>query len=75
MLFSCNKNETHTKWINLKNIMLSKKKKPVLRGLMGFPGGSVVKNPPANAGDMDLIPGSGRSFGEGHGSPLQYPCL
>ena len=29
--------------------------------LWGFPGGSVVKNPPANAGDMDLIPGLGRS--------------
>ena len=28
----------------------------------GFPGGSVVKNPPANAGDMGLIPGSGRSL-------------
>ena len=28
---------------------------------MGFPGGSVVKNPPANAGDMGLIPGPGRS--------------
>ena len=27
---------------------------------MGFPDGSVVKNPPANAGDVDLIPGSGR---------------
>ena len=39
---------------------------------IGFPGGSVVKNPPANAGDTDLIPGSGRSLGEGN--PLQY-CL
>ena len=37
-----------------------------------------VKNPPANAGDirdMDLIPGSGRSPGGGHGNPLQYSCL
>ena len=42
---------------------------------MGFPGGSVVKNPPVNAGDMDLIPGSGRSLGEGNGNPLQYSCL
>ena len=33
---------------------------------MGFPGGSVVKNLPANAGDACLIPGSGRSPGEGH---------
>ena len=42
---------------------------------MGFPGGTVVKNPPANAGDADSIPGSGRSPGVGNGNPLQYPCL
>ena len=35
----------------------------------------VVKNPPANAGDVGLIPGSGRCPGEGHGKPLQYSCL
>ena len=35
---------------------------------MGFPGGSVVKNPPANAGDSGLIPGSGRSPGVGNGN-------
>ena len=38
----------------------------------------VVKDPPANAGDsrdVDLIPGSGRFPGEGHGNPLQYSCL
>ena len=40
-----------------------------------FPGGSVLKNPPANAGDVSLIPGSGRSPGEGNGNPLQYSCL
>ena len=33
--------------------------------------GSVVKNPPANAEDLGLVPGSGR-FGEGNGNPLQY---
>ena len=42
---------------------------------MGFPGGSVVKNPPANVGYMGLIPGSGRSPGGGNGNPLQYSCL
>ena len=45
---------------------------------MGFPGGSEVKNPPANAGDirdMGLIPGSGRSPGGGNGNRLQYSCL
>ena len=46
---------------------------------MGFPGGSVVKkkkkNPPANAGDVGLIPGSERSPREGNGNPLQDSCL
>ena len=42
---------------------------------MGFSGGSVVKNPPANAGDTDLILGLGRSPEEGNGKPLQYSCL
>ena len=42
---------------------------------MGFPGSSVVKNPPANAGDMGSFPGSGRSSREGNGNPLQYSCL
>ena len=41
----------------------------------GFPGDSVVKNPPANAGDVSLSPQSGRSPGEGKGNPLQYSCL
>ena len=42
---------------------------------LGFPSGSVVKNVPANTEDLDWIPGSGRSPGEGNGNPLQYPCL
>ena len=42
---------------------------------MGFPGRSVVKNPPANAGDVGSIPGLGRSPGEGNGNPVQYACL
>ena len=40
-------------------------------GSLGFPGGSVVKNPPANAGSVVSTPGSGRSPGEGNGNPLQ----
>ena len=40
-----------------------------------FPGGLVVKNPPANPGDASLIPKSGRSSGEGNGNPLQCSCL
>ena len=43
--------------------------------LKGFLGASVVKNPPANAGDADSIPGLGRSSGEGNGYPLQYSGL
>ena len=35
----------------------------------------MVKNLPASAGDAGLIPGSGRSPGEGNGNPLQYSCL
>ena len=40
-----------------------------------FPGGSMVKNPPANARHTGSIPESGRSPGEGNGNPLQYSCL
>ena len=43
--------------------------------MMALPGGSVVKNPPANAGEMGLIPGERRSPGERNGNPLQYSCL
>ena len=42
---------------------------------VGFLGGSVVKNPPANAGRAGSIPGLGRSPGEGNGNPLQCSCL
>ena len=47
-------------------------------GGWGFPDGSVVKNPPDNAGeaeDMGSIPGSGKSSGEGNGNSLQYSYL
>ena len=43
-----------------------------------FPGGTLVKSPPASAGDAGdtgSIPGSGGSPGGGHGNPLQYSCL
>ena len=42
---------------------------------LDFPGGSEVKASASNAGDLGLIPGSGRSPGEGNGNPLQYSCL
>ena len=43
--------------------------------VLGFPGGTVVKNLPANAGDLSWMPGSGRSPGEGKDNLLQYPRL
>ena len=50
-----------------------------VRRPMGFPGGSVRKNPPAMQGTawvcLGSIPGWGRSSGEGNGNPLQYSCL
>ena len=47
-----------------------------MNDLRGFPGGSVVKNLPANdTGDTGLIPGSGRVPEEGNGNSLQYSCL
>ena len=42
---------------------------------LGFPGGSDSKESSCNSGDLGLIPGLGRSPGEGHGNPLQYSCL
>ena len=71
-------------------ILEPKKRKPVTASTyspsishemmgLGFPGGSVVKNPPTIAGDTTrdtgLIPSSGRSPGEENGNPLQYSCV
>ena len=42
---------------------------------LGLPFSSAVKNPPAYAGDVGLIPGPGRCPGEGNGNPLQCSCL
>ena len=42
---------------------------------MDFPGGSDGNASAYNVGDLGLIPGSGRSPGEGNGTPLQYSCL
>ena len=43
--------------------------------MLGFSSGSVVKNLPANAGDLSSISGSGRAPGEENGNPFQYSCL
>ena len=42
--------------------------------ILCFPGGSVVKNPTVKAGNVDLIPGLGRSLGGENDNPLQYSC-
>ena len=55
-----------------------KKIKLGFRNIRGFPGDTMVNNPPANAGDAGdggLISGSGWSPGEGNGNPFQYSCL
>ena len=44
-------------------------------GRQGLSGGSMVKDPPANAGDKGSIPGSGGHPRVGDGNPLQCPCL
>ena len=49
-----------------------KESNSILLSMTGFPCGSVVKNPPANAGDVSSVPGSGRCPGEGNGNPLRY---
>ena len=55
--------------------LVAEQKQETPATMRGFPGGSVVKNPPANTGDMGSIPESGRYPGEGNGNPLQYSCL
>ena len=50
-------------------------KKTGTREMIDIPGGSAVKNPPAHAGDVGSIPGSGRSPGEGSSNPRQYSYL
>ena len=52
----------------MKKILISKTEK-------GFPHGSNSKESACNVGDPSLIPGYGRSPGEGNGNPLQYSCL
>ena len=56
-------------------LALSQSIKVKVRCWTGFPGGSARKESACNVGDLGLIPGSGRSPGEGNGYPLQYSCL
>ena len=56
-------------------ILLLAAKCPEIPWFLGFLGGSVVKNLPANAGDTGSNPKWGRYPGRGNGNPLQDPCL
>ena len=65
-------------YLSCKRYLVKSSGKPkfgILVIILGFPGGSVVKNLFANAEDTGLIPGSGRFPGEGNGNPLWYSCL
>ena len=57
------------------NIPTEVRKQKYTHTNMGFPGGLDGKESACNVGDLGLIPGLGRSPGEGNGSPLQYSCL
>ena len=64
-----------TIWEALDRSLLKPNYLYINKATQSFPSGSVVNNPPANAGDMGSVPWSGSSPGEGNGNPLQYPCL
>ena len=49
--------------------------RPMVTDVLDFPGGSAIKIPLANVGDMGSIPGLGRSPGKGNDNPFQYSCL
>ena len=61
--------------IHVRRAIRAAENQGVICSLQGFPGGSVVKSPPASAGEAGLIPGSRRFPGGGNGNPLQYSCL
>ena len=65
----------HTQWTENVVSSLLYRYLHIITGPLGFLGGLVVNNLPANAGDAGSIPGQGRSPGEGNGNPLQYSCL
>ena len=60
---------------NKNRLLTGMPKKVSLSLLQGFPSGSDGQVSACNARDLGLIPGSGRSPGEGNGNPLQYSCL
>ena len=73
MTMQLSKSQTPSLWLNPMNS--SQPLTYLLLTCPTFPGGSVAKNSPANAGDVGSIPGSGRSSGGRHDTQLQYSCL
>ena len=65
----------HNLYMSVYNSFICNCPKLETENYQGFPGGSEGKVSACNAGDLGSIPGSGRSPGEGNGSPLQYSCL
>ena len=65
----------HNLYMSVYNSFICNCPKLETENYQGFPGGSEGKASACNAGDLGSIPGSGRSPGEGNGSPLQYSCL
>ena len=76
-LYSCHQNphKTHQEVSLLSKSNVKKRKHSVNYSQLGFPGGSVVKSPPANTGDNSSFTGLGRSPGGANGNPLQDSCL
>ena len=77
VLFLVPRGQQSGKWMIRSELFVVNLKSPIGTS-RSFPGGSVVKNPPANlgdTGDVGSIPESGRSPGEGNGNPLQCSCL
>ena len=77
VLFLVPRGQQSGKWMIRSELFVVNLKSPIGTS-RSFPGGSVVKNPPANLGDIrdvGSIPESGRSPGEGNGNPLQCSCL
>ena len=62
-------------FIDSKTILEMKRIFVIMIRILDFPGGSDSKASACNTGDPGLIPGSGRSPGEGNVNPLQYSCL
>ena len=69
---ACNRRPWFNSWVGKFPWRKDRLPTPVF---LGFPGGSDGKDSASNVGDLGLIPGLGRSAGEGHGNPLQYSCL